>query len=272
MKSLPRGVLLDLDGVLYVGDRLLPGAKETLAWLEARGIQRRFLTNTSTKSVEELEEKLRGLGIEVADGEVFSAVAATRAYLLDASDGKPGETRVALLIRDAAKAEFSDFAEGTDGADFVVVGDIGAAWSYDLLNRVFRMIMGGARLVAMHRNRYWEGDDGLRMDIGAFVAGLEYVTGKKAVIVGKPSEAFFGLALSSMELEKGEVVMVGDDVSSDIGGSEAAGIRGVLVRTGKFREGDEQETEPPPAAVIDSIADLPDLLERGLGGDKEGRH
>lgn len=267
--SAPRGVLLDLDGVLYVGDRLLPGARETLEWLEARGIQRRFLTNTSTKSVGELVEKLKGLGIGVEEGEVFSAVSATRAYLEEACGGNPGKTRVALLIRDAAKADFADFAEpeGTEEADFVVVGDIGAAWSYDLLNRVFRMIMNGACLVAMHRNRYWEGDDGLRMDIGAFVAGLEYVTGKKAVVVGKPSEAFFGLALSSMGLEKEEVVMVGDDVSSDIGGSQAAGVRGVLVRTGKYREGDESESDPPPAAVIDSIADLPDCIESGLGGE-----
>ncbi len=265
--SAPRGVLLDLDGVLYVGDRLLPGARETLGWLEARGIQRRFLTNTSTKSVGELVEKLNRLGLTVQEDEVFSAVSATRAYLEEACGGNPGETRVALLIRDAAKEDFAGFAEGTEEADYVVVGDIGAAWSYDLLNRVFRMIMNGARLVAMHRNRYWEGDDGLRMDIGAFVAGLEYVTGKKAVVVGKPSEAFFGLALSSMRMEKGEVVMVGDDVSSDIGGSQAAGIRGVLVRTGKYREGDESETDPPPAAVIDSIADLPEWIERGLGGD-----
>lgn len=260
----PRGVLLDLDGVLYVGDRLLPGATETLAWLKEKGIQRRFLTNTSTKSLDELMAKLRGLGIEVEDGEVFSAVAATRAYLMEACEGKPEKARVALLIREAAKVDFADFAEASDGVDFVVVGDIGAAWSYELLNHVFRMIMNGARLVAMHRNRYWEGEDGLRMDIGAFVAGLEYVTGRKATIIGKPSEAFFGLALASMGLENNQAIMVGDDVHSDIGGSQAAGIPGILVRTGKYRDGDESVTDRPPAAVIGSIQDLPKCLEEGL--------
>lgn len=261
--DMPRGVLLDLDGVLYVGNQLLPGARETLGWLKQKGIQRRFLTNTSTKSLDELMAKLEALGIDAVEQEVFSAVAATRAYLLGACGGKPDKARLALLIREAAKADFADFAEDPEHADFVVVGDIGAAWSYELLNSVFRMIMDGAQLVAMHRNRYWEGEDGLRMDIGVFVAGLEYATGKKATIVGKPSKAFFDLAFSSMGIRESEAVMVGDDVHSDIEGSQAAGIPGILVRTGKFRRGDESAIDPPPHGTIDSIGDLPRFLEHG---------
>lgn len=251
------GLLIDLDGVLYVGDRPIEGAREALDELAGRGIDRRFVTNTTTRTADEVVAKIRKLGFEVAPEEVFSAVTATRTFLRGVEGGPPS---VHLLVRDSVKVEFEEFPQDRENPDFVVVGDIGAAWSYELMNRAFRQLMNGAELVAMHRNRFFETEDGLRLDIGAFVAGLEAVTGKQARIIGKPSPEFFRLGLDALGLPAGEVAMVGDDIDSDVGGARDAGLGGILVRTGKYREEYVASSEVEPDAVLDSIADLPGWL------------
>ncbi|MCH8473787.1 MAG: TIGR01458 family HAD-type hydrolase [Opitutales bacterium] len=256
----PKGLLLDLDGVFYIGNRLLPGARETLEWIRGQNVPCRFLTNTSTKNSQELVAKLGNLGLKVETEEILSAVSATKAYL--ENQGRP-RPRVELLTRESAREEFAEFPPTEKGeADFVVIGDIGAAWSYELMNRVFRLLMNGAQLIAMHRNRFWEDEDGLRMDIGAFVAGLEYVTGQEAVIIGKPSRDFFQLALPQLDCEAADAVMVGDDIQSDIGGAKAQGLQACLVRTGKFRQDLLEDSEVQPDALLDSIADLPGWWEK----------
>jgi len=144
----------------------------------------------------------------------------------------------------------------------VIVGDVGKSWDYDLMNRVFRMVIGGAELVALHKGRYWQVEDGLRMDIGAFVAGLEYATGKQATVIGKPSAEFFHLALADMRLDPEAVAMIGDDIGGDVGGAQSVGMKGVLVRTGKYREDLVSGSGITPDMIVDSIADIPDLLVR----------
>ena len=166
---------------------------------------------------------------------------------------------MALYVADAGRADFDEFEIDERAPGAVVVGDLGAAWTFDLMNRAFRQLLGGAELLAIQRNRYWKTQDGLTLDAGPFVAALEYAAGKQAVTAGKPSAAFFEAAARSLGLPASQVLMVGDDVASDVEGAMAAGLRGALVRTGKFRPGD-LERETPPDAVIDSIADLPRLL------------
>lgn len=248
-----RGLLIDLDGVLYVGGEAVPGAVEALAELRRRGIACRFVTNTTTRTAREVVGKLRGMGFEVAEDEVFSAVTATLGFLRGTGGGLPS---LNLIVRDSVRPEFEGFPDGGDEPDFVVVGDIGAAWSYPLMNRAFRQLMGGAGLVAMHKNKFFEGGDGLQLDIGAFVEGLEYVTGREAKVVGKPSGDFFREGLRSLGLEAGEVAMVGDDIESDVGGGQSVGMRGILVRTGKYRAEHEGNSEVVPDLVVDSFADL----------------
>lgn len=259
-----RGLLIDLDGVLYVGERPIAGARAALEALRSRGIARRFVTNTTTRTAAEVVAKLRALGFAVDDAEVFSAVTATRTFLRAAGDGRPS---VHLLVRDSVKSEFAEFPQDREHPDFVVVGDIGAAWSYELMNRAFRQLMHGAELVAMHRNRFFETEDGLRLDIGAFVAGLEAVTGKRARIIGKPSRDFFQLGLDALRLPAEQVAMVGDDIDSDVGGARDAGLGGLLVRTGKYREDDVRGSAVTPDAVLDSIADLPAWLDAGQAAE-----
>jgi HAD superfamily hydrolase (TIGR01458 family) len=144
--------------------------------------------------------------------------------------------------------------------DAVVVGDLGPAWSFDALNRAFRCVTDGATLVACQRNRYWRDASGLVLDAGPFVAALEFAAGREAVLVGKPSPLFFGAALDGLGLRPGEAVMVGDDAEADAGGAIAAGLAGWLVRTGKYRPGDESRWMPWPECVLDSVAELPAAL------------
>jgi len=252
-----RGVLIDLDGVLYVGDTAIAGAREALEQLRARGIGCRFVTNTTTRTASEVGEKLARLGFDAAPSEVFSAVTATVDYL-HAHDAV--EKGVRLLVRDSVLSEFAAFPHDRDHPGFVVVGDIGAAWSYPLMNEAFRYLIDGAELIAMHRNKFFQAEDGLRLDIGAFVSGLEYVTGEKARIIGKPSPDFFRLGLDSLGLPAGQVAMVGDDIDSDVGGGQSAGLAGVLVKTGKYRPGHAAESPVEPDLVLDSFAALPDSL------------
>ena len=249
------GILFDLDGVLYVGDQAIEGASNTLGWLQEQQIPFRFITNTSTRSAREVAKKLYTMGFDVDAGKIFSAVTATRDFLR-----KHGKPSVHLLVRDSLRAEFAEFPQHETEPDFVVVGDIGAAWDYQLLNRVFNELMNGARLIAMHMNKYWQTEQGLQMDIGAFVAGLEFVTGQEATVIGKPSEEFFRLATRALGMEPDRVLVVGDDIENDVGGAQAAGLRAVLVRSGKFRAEIVRRSEITPNAVIDSIADLPALL------------
>lgn len=253
-----KGLLIDLDGVLYVGGSAIEGAKEALEALQEKGIACRFVTNTTTKTAGEVVEKLHGLGFEVDADQVFSAVSATRQLLLGAESES---SRVHLIVRDSILSEFEEFFPwDAEDPDYVVVGDIGAKWSYPLMDRAFRELMNGAELIAMHKNRYFEAEEGLRLDIGCFVSGLEFATGNAAKVVGKPSPDFFRLGLESLGLPAENVAMIGDDIDSDVGGGQAIGLAGILVRTGKYREAYANESEVNPDAIIDSIADLPALL------------
>jgi len=252
-----KGILFDLDGVLYVGNQVIEGAGDTLAWLQEQHIPFRFITNTSTRTTADVARKLRGMGFAIDASHIFSAVSATRDFL-----GQQGSPSVHLLIRESARAEFDEFPQNSDNPDYVVVGDIGAAWDYQLLNRVFNELMNGAELVAMHMNKYWQTENGLQMDIGAFVAGLEFVTGKHARIIGKPTADFFLLAAENLGLAPDQVLVVGDDIDNDVGGAQAAGLQGVLVKTGKYRAELANRSEVSPNALIDSVADLPGLLQQ----------
>ena len=249
-----RGVVLDLDGTVYVGDTVIPGAPAAIDTLRAAGLGIRFATNTTRLSRGALVDRLRGFGIEVSADDVITAPVAAANWLRARR-----KRTVALYVADAGRADFDEFRNDEQTPGAVVVGDLGAAWTFDLLNRAFRQLLGGAELLAIQRNRYWKTEDGLALDAGPFVAALEYAAGKQAVTVGKPSAAFFDAATRSLELPAAQVLMVGDDVASDVEGAMAAGLRGALVRTGKFQPGD-LERATPPDAVIDSIAELPRLL------------
>ena len=255
MSLSPRAVLLDLDGVLYVEDEPVPGAAEAVERMRAAGLTLRFVTNTTSQSRAATLEKLSELGFDVGDEELI-----TPALLAVQHCRERGHRRVALLMTDEVKLDFAELEEAGDGADAVIVGDLGERFGYDVLNHAFRELLAGAELVALQKNRYWLREDGLCLDVGPFVAALEYAAACEAHVVGKPAAAFFGHVLERAGATPDQAVMVGDDIESDIGGALSAGLAAVLVRTGKYRSDAVLANGIKATATVDSIADVPDVL------------
>ncbi len=257
MKDLPaiKGLLFDLDGVLYVGSRVIEGAIDAVERTRASGIQCRFVTNTSTLSLDTLLQKINSMGFSISRQELISAPQAALLFLKRQHDPV-----CRFLLSDDVKRDFGEFRQSDTDAEYILVGDIGATWSYRLMNEIFDCLMKGAQLIAIHKNRFWQTSSGLQMDIGGFVDALEYASNTTAKIIGKPSADFFDIALGTMGLSPAEVAIVGDDIDADVGGGQRAGITGILVKTGKFREDYAAASRIRPDIIIDSIRDLPGVL------------
>lgn len=252
-----KGILFDLDGVLYVGNTPISGAIESVKALQASGLVCRFATNTSTLSLASLQKKINAMGFDVAQNEIFSAPQAAIQFLRQQKNPV-----CRLLLADDVKQDFAEFSQSDTAPEFIVVGDIGNAWTYTMLNEVFNAMMHGAKLIAIHKNRFWQAEQGLQMDIGAFIDGLEYASGKQAMMIGKPAKDFYRAALDVMQLSAKNVVMIGDDIDVDIGGAQQAGMKSILVRTGKYRQHYVEASPIVPDVIVDSIADVPNLLAR----------
>lgn len=250
-----KGILFDLDGVLYVGAQPIEGAIEAVKRMRASGLPCRFITNTSTLSLVALQKKINAMGFSIPLGEIISAPQAALLYLKRQSDPV-----CRFLLADDVKRDFMQFRQSETDAEYIVVGDIGDAWSYKLLNEVFNCLMRGARLIAIHKNRFWQTEHGLQMDIGGFIHGLEYASGATAMIIGKPSRDFFRVALDDMGLKAPDAAIIGDDIDADVGGGQQAGMKGILVRTGKFRQNYFDASSIRPDLILDSVRDLPDAL------------
>ncbi len=247
-----RGLLLDLDGTLYTESGPVEGAYEALVRLEGAGIPYRYVTNTTRRPRREVVARLDAMGFPVREELVFTPAAAANAKLR----GRSCYPLVAeALLEDLGGLEYASVSP-----EYVLVGDLGEDFTYSRLNAAFRCLMGGAELVALQKNRYWEKEDGLSLDAGPFVAALEYASGKSATVLGKPEVPFFEAALADLELDAREVAMVGDDVETDVAGAQKAGLRGVQVKTGKYRAGIPARSAEANL-VLDSVAELPEALD-----------
>ncbi|MFE1174861.1 HAD-IIA family hydrolase [Streptomyces sp. NPDC058773] len=264
-------VLIDIDGVLTVSWKALPGTVAAMERLRAAGIPLLLVTNTTSRTREVVAERLAREGFPVGVDDILTAPAATAAYLrAHHPDARcllinSGEVRA-----DLAGVELVDEGAGTAGPeapDVVVFGGAGAEFGYTALNTAFRHLQRGARLIAMHRNLYWRTADGLALDTGAFLPGLERAAGVEAVVTGKPAAAFFATALEHLGAAASETLMVGDDIESDVLAAQRCGLTGVLVKTGKYLPETHRAASGTPDRVLDSFAGLPDLL--GLPGPRQ---
>ncbi len=252
------GLLIDLDGVLYVGDRALPGAAQTVAWLRARAVPLLFLTNTTSRPRSAIIDRLAGIGIEASADEILTPCVAAASWLREHK-----RAGLALFVPAATRSEFADFQPLADdaetGADAVVVGDLGTGWDFYTLNRAFRLLMSTPKpaLVALGMTRYWRAEDGLRLDTAPYVMALSHASGIEPTVVGKPAPLFFDAAIRLLGCTAADTYMIGDDIVTDIDGSQRAGLKGLLVRTGKFHPND-LERDIAPHAVLESIAELPE--------------
>lgn len=247
-----RGLLLDLDGVLYTGDEAIPGAAQTIRWLTDQQIPFKFLTNTTSRPRQAIVDKLANLEIIVTADQIITPAVAAHEWLR-----RHEITNPALFVPPATAEELADLQPADAQPGAVVVGDLGEGWDFATLNRAFQLLVANPQipLIALGMTRYWRAEDGLRLDVGAFVRALEYASGRHALVLGKPDPAFFLTAVRELDLDPRDVVMIGDDIRSDVEGAQKAGLTGVLVCTGKFSPSDLADSVPD--AVLNSIADLP---------------
>lgn len=253
-----KAVLFDLDGTLYFKGAAIPGADEVLKHLRGLGLAMRFLTNTDSRRAESIYQRVVSYGLDIRLEELYTPVLAAVQFV----ERVPG-AKVFALVSDEVQDCFGqcqpvDRVSGA-GADYVVVGDFIGKVSYSLMNEAFRHLDSGAELIALQKGRYFHNEGGKNLDTGAFVAMLEFAANKEARVLGKPSPDFFMQAIVAMGLEPGEVMVVGDDVTTDIVGAKAIGAFSVLVRTGKFSDMPHFQSRLPgmePDLVLDSVADL----------------
>jgi len=253
-----KAILFDLDGVLYTGEHAIKGAAKVIHWCVDEAIPHLFLTNTTSRPRAALVDKLTGFGIATKPDDFLTPAVAAMQWLSNNINGK-----IALFIPHATRDEFTDFDQCDDeseqGAQAVIVGDLGEGWNFKTLNRAFRLLMNkpDTKLIALGMTRYWRAEDGLRLDAAPFVKALEHASSRKAIILGKPSKEFYTSALDRLGCDASETIMIGDDIRGDIEASQNSGIQGLLVRTGKYQQADLDQGIKP-FDVIDSIADLPD--------------
>jgi len=248
----PKGLLIDLDGVIYNDSQVIPGALETIRFLQDSNIPFRFLTNTTMKCRQSIQSKLMNLNIKVEKEQIFSAAYAAAEFIR-----RQKKQRCFLLLTEDAQKDYQGLAADTGDVDYVVVGDLGDQYTFQILNKAFNYLLQGARLIALQKNRFWLSDKGYTLDAGAFVALLEYAANCRSQVIGKPSAQFFEGALHNLNLSAQQVLMIGDDLESDISGASNLGIRTCLVQTGKFLKEDFDRSLVKPDYILPTIAFLP---------------
>ena len=248
-----RGVLLDMAGVLYDGAQAIDGSIAAVQRLADATLPVRVITNSTRNPRRLLLKKLEAMGFGVGAGQLFTPASAARAQLM-----AKGHAAHFLIHPDLAE-DFDDLPEGRQGTS-VIVGDAAEHFTYGAMNSAFRVLTRGADLLALANNRSFSDANGrLSIDVGAYVAALEYASGVTATVLGKPAPGFFRAALASMDIPAAESVMIGDDAEADVAGALDAGIgRAVLVRTGKYRDGDETRFTPPPSFTAANLAEAVD--------------
>ncbi len=266
------GVLFDIDGVLVTSWRPIPGAAETLRVLAGHQVACSYLTNTTTLTRSRIASTLSSAGMDVRPDEVITAAVLTAEYVrahhpgarcLLVNNGDITEDMPGVDIVDSADAEETFGSAGRP--DVILLGGAGPQYCHLTLSRVYDWMTQGVPVIAMHRSTAWTTTEGLRIDTGMYLIGMEQTSGRKAVAVGKPAPAGFQVAAARLAVEPEEMFMVGDDLNNDVLAAQVVGMTGVLVRTGKFRQETldrwaADEFAMQPNHVLDSVAGLPELL------------
>ncbi|KAM4709052.1 haloacid dehalogenase-like hydrolase domain-containing protein 2 isoform 1-T2 [Discoglossus pictus] len=251
-----KAVLVDLSGTLHIEDTAVPGAQEALKRLRKAPVVVRFVTNTTKECKKTLLERLKKLDFDIQEHEIFTSLTAAR-NLLEQKNVRP-----MLLVDDSALHDFEGIA--TDSPNAVVIGLAPEHFNYQTMNKAFRLALDGAPIIAIHKARYYKKKDGLSLGPGPFVTALEYATDTRATVVGKPEKTFFLEALRSTGCHPEESVMIGDDCRDDVGGAQNTGMLGILVKTGKYRAGDEAKIDPAPYLICDSFPQAVDHILKDL--------
>jgi HAD superfamily hydrolase (TIGR01458 family) len=252
-----KAFLIDLDGVLYTGTKPIPGVKECLDLMEDRGYSYRFVSNSTRRCRNSVAKRLRGLGYDIPAEYIFTPPLAAVDRMKES-----GKERCFLLTAGDVHEDFESagITIAENDVDFVVVGDAGNSFTFERLNQALRLILDGAEILALERDRYWMQTDGLVLSTGPFVAALEYATGKRSMLMGKPSPEFFQMALKDLDKSPSVAAMIGDDILTDVYGAQQLGLKGILVKTGKYRADLAASSGVVPDLVLESLAALAEHL------------
>lgn len=251
-----RAILFDIDGTLMTGNEPIQGADKAIRFLLENKIPYRFISNGTRKSRKNVLKKLEHLGIKIQIDEICTPALAAIQYLTQKKI-----TTCNLLITDDLRDDFSNAGIIHDPkASTVIVGDAADRFTYGSMNSAFRSLFTGGELIALEKDRYWKDIDGLSLSAGPFVSALEYASGRKAIIMGKPSGDFFRYAMSGFDAEPSDIAMIGDDIISDVKGAQEAGLIGGITFTGKFKQEDMKNCTVTPDFTLNSIASLPQLF------------
>lgn len=258
-KNYLKAVFLDLYGTIFIEKQWLPGAKETIKWLLRSSLQVRFLTNTTLKNRKMLSESFAQIGLNAPPESFFIPARAARNWFIS----NPPRRGILPLVHSSQLEDLGDipFIEN-ESADYVLVGDMGDEWDVKAMNKALRALMNGATLTAFQQNAYWLASDGNRLDNGSFVAALEYGSGTKCQYTfGKPNELFFKMALADTGIAPEHTIMVGDDYQSDIVGASRCGIKGVLLKSGKYEQEFGDKSHDKAQVILDGIGDLREWID-----------
>ena len=254
-----KGILSDIDGTLYFKGAPVPGSVETVEILREKGIKLLFFTNTDSKTPKNVYKSLIEYGFKVKEEEIFTPIIALKEFLSDKTDVK-----LYLVTTEEVKEEFEEFhhVRGSEVPDYVIVGDFRDDWDVNRLNKAFRYIMQHkAILLGTQGNKYYLDVNGLPViDTGSFVHMIANAAKVKPMIFGKPSKEYFLQALKKLNLSSEDIIVVGDDIETDILGAQNANLRGILVKTGKGQFFNPSEGTKIPYKVIDSFSSLTKLL------------
>ncbi len=265
------GVLFDIDGVLVTSWQPIDGAARTLQVLADNQIARSYLTNTTTRTRTQIADLLTEAGMAVRPDEVITAAALTAGYVRDRYPGarcflvNSGQIAEDMAGVDIVYSQEFNGPTTPETPDVVLLGGAGPEYNHLTLSWVYDWMAQGVPVVAMHRSTAWTTSDGLRVDTGMYLIGMEETSGRKATAVGKPAPGGFLSAANLLGVNADEMYIVGDDLNNDVLAGQVVGMTGVLVRTGKFRQATldrwaADEFAMQPNHVIDSVADLPELL------------
>ncbi len=249
-----KGFLCDMDGVIYHGEELIPGAKDFVDWLIANDKKFLFLTNASDRSPKELAQKLYRLGLDVGEEHFYTSALATARFLRRQAPGCSayvvGGPGLYNALYDAG------ITMNNVDPDYVVIGETNT-YSYEHITTAMNLVNNGARLIATNRDMTTPVEGGMVPACKAFVAPIELTTGKKAYYMGKPNPLMMHTGLHILDLHSSEAVMIGDRMDTDMIAGIETGLDTALVLSGASTHDTIEEYPYRPRLVINSVADIP---------------
>lgn len=254
-----KGILSDIDGTLYFKGNPVPGAIEAISKLRKKGLKLLFFTNTDSKSPTTILKILKNYGFEVDITEIFTPIIALKEYFT-----KHPTKRSYFVTTEEVEREFQEFPKvnDTEIPDHVIIGDFHDNWDVNRINQAFKYVFKGSKLLGTQGNKYYLDREGEPViDTGSFIDMIARAANIEPLIFGKPSKEYFLQALKRVNLEPEETLVIGDDIESDIQGALNAGIRAILVKTGKGQYYKPGDSHIKPSFVLDSFSSLIDYLK-----------